>query len=1329
MKKQVLLSLALIFSIATLSLKAQNWNEIIKATASDGAATDNFGFRVAIDGDYAIVGARGNDDAGSDSGSAYILVRSGNSWVEQTKLTASDGASGDAFGRSVAIAGDYAIVGAPFDDDGASASGSAYIFKRSGNSWTEQAKLTASDGAVSDYFGYSVAIDGDYAIIGASYDDDGASASGSAYIFNRSGNSWTEQTKLTASDAAATDYFGYSVAIDGDYAIVGAYNNAHAGYRSGSAYIFVRSGNSWAEQAKLTASDGVTSDYFGISVAIAGDSAIVGAYLDDDAGSSSGSAYIFMRSGNSWTEQAKLTASDADGADQFGYSVAIAGDSAIVGAYGNNDAGSSSGSAYIFKRLGNSWTEQSKLTASDADVFDYFGWSVAIAGDSAIIGALRNSDAGTDSGSAYFFELETPEPPADINWNEIINATASDGAAYDQFGNSVAIDGDYAIVGAYGNDDAGSESGSAYIYMRSGNTWIEQAKLTASDAADGDRFGFSVAIAGDYAIVGAYLDDDAGSESGSAYIFMRSGNSWTEQAKLTASDAAYDDEFGRSVAIAGDYAIVGAYRDNDAGGDSGSAYIFIRSGNSWTEQTKLTASDAAGGDEFGFSVAIAGDYAIVGAYKDDDAGSHSGSAYIFMRSGNSWTEQTKLTASDAAESDRFGYSVAIAGDYAIVGANYDDDAGSNSGSAYIFKRSGNSWTEQAKLTASDAAYGDIFGWSVAIKDEYAIIGAVLSDDAGYYDSGSAYIFKRSGNSWTEQSKLVASDGATYDQFGNSVAIDGDYAIVGAPGNDDEGSRSGSAYFFEREIVLTYTYNNGWLSSNPDGVATASDVIIIAEGNATINSNTSANTVTVNPGAGLLLDTGVTLSVANGVSLASNATSYSSVVGDGTIAGDIQYHRYVNSNLLGNDLISAPLSGQTWENFLDAANASALLSNPGSPTAYAFAPFDKTTGAYENFDANSIADLTSGVGYRAATNNGETLTFTGAIPETVTVDITDSGPDYAKWNLVGNPYPSYINVQAFLSHEVGVGVSNLDLLLDETAAIYGYNGNASGSWTIYNLSNTTASTVIAPGQGFYVAAEASQVPNYNLEFTKAMQTTGSADDFIAGRTETLQYLKLGLNSNSNNAHTEFYFNANATLGLDKGYDATLWGTAAPAFSLYSHLVEDNVGKPIALQSLNSMDLAELSIPLGVNASQGEQITFKIEDTTLPLSANIYLDDVVANTSTLLTENDYIITPSANLLGTGRFFLRISEDALSSDDTNFETINMYYSKPTKSLIVAGQLQENTYIDIYDMQGRKVLSSALKASLLENQIPLTACRPGVYVVNLKNKTEQKSQKIIIN
>ncbi len=258
-----------------------------------------------------------------------------------------------------------------------------------------------------------------------------------------------------------------------------------------------------------------------------------------------------------------------------------------------------------------------------------------------------------------------------------LKITASDAAAADLFGQSVSIDGDYAIVGANGNDDGGS----AYIFKRSGTTWSQQAKLTASDAAQNDDFGTSVSISGDYAIVGAHANDDGGSYSGSAYIFVRSGTNWTEQAKLTASDANGADEFGISVSIDGDYAIVGAYRDDDDGSDSGSAYIFVRSGTNWTQQTKLTALDGGVGDVFGYSVSIDGDYAIVGSTGDDDDGSNSGSAYIFVRSGTTWTQQTKLTASDAAASDYFGDSVSFDGDYAIVGSSGIDDDGSVSGYA------------------------------------------------------------------------------------------------------------------------------------------------------------------------------------------------------------------------------------------------------------------------------------------------------------------------------------------------------------------------------------------------------------------------------------------------------------------------------------------------------------------------------------------------------------------------------------------------------------------------------------------------------------------------
>jgi hypothetical protein len=371
---------------------------------------------------------------------------------------------------------------------------------------------------------------------------------------------------------------------------------------------------------------------------------------------------------------------------------------------------------------------------------------------------------------------------------EFQNLLASDGASGDAFGYSVDLCGDYAIVGAV---SGGSWAGAAYVFNWTGTTWTQQAKLTASDAAVGDNFGASVAISGDYAIVGAHGNEDAGNNTGSAYVFNRSGSAWSQQAKLTASDAAADDEFGRSVGISGDYAIVGGRGNDDAGSASGSAYVFNRSGTAWSEQAKLTASDAALADYFGHSVGISGDYAIVGAYADDDAGSLSGSAYVFNRSGTAWSEQAKLTASDAALGDFFGRSVDISGDDAIVGAERNGDAGNYSGSAYVFNRSGTAWSEQAKLTASDAAAWDYFGSSVGISGDYAIVGAYGDD----FYTGSAYVFDRSGSAWSEQAKLTASDAVVDDRFGESVGIWGERAIVGAHSNDDLGHGSGSAYVY------------------------------------------------------------------------------------------------------------------------------------------------------------------------------------------------------------------------------------------------------------------------------------------------------------------------------------------------------------------------------------------------------------------------------------------------------------------------------------------------------------------------------------------------------
>jgi hypothetical protein len=372
-------------------------NEDAKLTASDAAAEDSFGWSVAMSGHTAIIGAYGNDDSGNSSGSAYIFVKNGGIWSEQAKLTPTDASAFQIFGYSVAISGDTAVIGAYGDGN---SSGSAYVFVRSGTSWSEQSKLVADDAGFNDQFGYTVSVSGDTAVIGARLDDDGGLDSGAAYVFVRNGTSWSQQAKLTADDAAGEDWFAYLVAVSGDTAVIGAPFDDDGDANSGSAYVFVRSGTSWSQQAKLTASDASVGAVFGWGVALSGDTAVIGAYENE-------AAYVFVRSGTNWSEQAKLTANDSTAGDSFGWLVAVEGDTAVIGAFkGNNEGGIESGSAYVFKRNGANWTQRDKLVSSDFAEGDYFGYGAAISGNTVVVGAPRNDDDGSTSGSAYIFSLD-----------------------------------------------------------------------------------------------------------------------------------------------------------------------------------------------------------------------------------------------------------------------------------------------------------------------------------------------------------------------------------------------------------------------------------------------------------------------------------------------------------------------------------------------------------------------------------------------------------------------------------------------------------------------------------------------------------------------------------------------------------------------------------------------------------------------------------------------------------------------------------------------------------------------------------------------------------
>jgi hypothetical protein len=385
--------------------------QVSRLVATDGVATDVFGVYSAISGDTLVVGADHNTVGGfARAGAAYVFKRSpAGVWSLQQKITPSDPAVDKSFGHSVDIVGDTIVVGADRDGGKGTDAGAAYVFTRTAGIWTQRAKLMASDGAAEDSFGTSVAISGGTIVVGAYLEDDKGMSAGSAYVFTGSGDAWTQQPKLTASDGAAFDYFGSSVDVDGGTIVVGAYGNDGVGADVGSAYVFTRSGTSWTQQKILTASDGHASDQFGWPVAVSGGTIVTGAWADDDKAPGAGSAYVYTGSGATWALQQKLYALDGAADDAFGNAVDVRGDIVAVGALGTDGAGSKSGSTYVYARNAGVWSQLPKATASDAAAGDVFGATVALSDDSLVVCADGDTTGvGAGVGSVYVFSIKVP---------------------------------------------------------------------------------------------------------------------------------------------------------------------------------------------------------------------------------------------------------------------------------------------------------------------------------------------------------------------------------------------------------------------------------------------------------------------------------------------------------------------------------------------------------------------------------------------------------------------------------------------------------------------------------------------------------------------------------------------------------------------------------------------------------------------------------------------------------------------------------------------------------------------------------------------------------
>ena len=344
--------------------------------------------------------------------------------------------------------------------------------------------------------------------------------------------------------------------------------------------------------------------------------------------------------------------------------------------------------------------------------------------------------------------------PFFMNAQPVIEKTtilADDGASDDMFGYSLSIQGKTAIMGTPQDDDAAYNAGAAYVYKRTNDNWNCEQKITATDGEIADMFGESVDIDGNYLIVGAYQAVGITGNTGAAYIYKYDGTNWNLDAKIFANDGESADNFGKSVAISNNFAVIGAPNE-DYG--TGAAYIFELIDEIWTQTAKITENDAEISDHFAHSVDIDGNYIAAGAI-------------------GIWEFQTKIIANDADIDRKLGYSVAISNEYVVAGSLGDNGG---TGSAYIFHRTDATWAQQAKLTPSDGNYEDYFGKSVSISDNYVLIGSQRNDNTKI-EEGAAYLFTRTGTTWTQQNKFTASDANSGDMFGYCVAISGDYGLI------------------------------------------------------------------------------------------------------------------------------------------------------------------------------------------------------------------------------------------------------------------------------------------------------------------------------------------------------------------------------------------------------------------------------------------------------------------------------------------------------------------------------------------------------------------------
>ncbi len=953
------------------------------------------------------------------------------------------------------------------------------------------------------------------------------------------------------------------------------------------------------------------------------------------------------------------------------------------------------------------------------------------------------------------------------NWGEQI-LTQPNVASGNAFGYSVAIDGNYAVIGSPGENQI---TGSAHVYKKDADgNWNYLQKLTAyvGQAID-EYFGSSVKIQGDYIFISSPTDrlneELFQTPVGSVFIYKNNGaDNFVGHQRLRASDASHGDYFGHSIDVSGDFLIAGAiFEDHDENGlntisAAGSAYIYKKGvDNTWSQVQKIVPSQRGNSHYFGTTVAIDGNFLIV--YSNDRTDENNlnnaayGSVFIFKKDNglNTWTEIQKLKT----ENYTMYTDIDISGNYIAVGANNEvfDDGKWYNGYTYIFKKSDidDTWSQNQIVRISNS---NEFGKAITMDSDFLLISdpyeTVRHNGANVSQVGKSYLYKRAiDNNYELKETIVASKAQTNSFIGTgtfnsadanyATSISGNYFMLGAPYYDREVAgvtylTSGAVFasnninnVLSEDIVWTGNESDDWndpLNWFPNTVPqSTNDVILenvanapnIANGqNHTINNLTSFENLTI--------ETNASLTVQGNIDQRAQITVNSAVDSNGSLIvngnqtnpnpSNTTYNRYVSGNGNSWHLISSPVSNADIDNF--AANEP-LTNGQGNNRGLSW--YNNVNQTWEYYQAGAVGtgNFPNGKGYAINTSANTTLEFTGllnaSILENYPITVNGNG-----WNLVGNPYAAFLhaNTNANATNFLTTNVGQLDPV---AANIYVWNPTLSSYETIGNGDDAK---YIAPGQGFFIKSKAG---GGSINITKSMQTHRAENLFL--KSTPLQKFVLETTNNEKISRTTVAFKEGMTNDLDISYDAAVFSGVETNFSIYTQLLENYENTKFATQFLPKLNNETVIIPVGILLNQEKELTIKLHESNIDNSYKIYLEDRVLNTFKKLTiEESYTFNHNTQWNGLGRFYIHIQNSSLGND-TEITNSFQTYKIDNNTLKVNGV--ENGIVNIYDITGKQIMTN-FKINKINQTINLPKITPGVYIIQITGNNGGKLTKKII-